>query len=54
MMNEFRCWSFAISNETGNSQFHSTVNCQCGIRAGRSFQVMIDALGIPSHFNQEP
>ena len=23
MMNEFRCWIFAISDETGNSQFHS-------------------------------
>ena len=23
MMNEFICWIFAISDETGNSQFHS-------------------------------
>ena len=24
MMNELRCWIFVISDETGNSQFHST------------------------------
>ena len=42
-MNEFRCWIFAISDETGNSQ--------CGFRAGRIFQVKIDALEISSHFN---
>ena len=54
MMNEFRCWIFAISDETGDSQFHSTGDSQCGFRAGRTFQVMIDALGIPSHLNQEP
>ena len=40
-MNEFRCWIFAISDETGNSQFHSTGNSQCGFRAGRIFQVKI-------------
>ena len=53
---------FAISDETGNSQFHlignsqfhSTGNSQCGFRAGRILQVKIDALGIPSHFSQEP
>ena len=43
MMNEFICWIFAISDETGNSQFHSTGNSQCEFQAGRSFQVMIDA-----------
>ena len=32
-MNEFRCWIFAISDETGNSQFHSTGNSQCGFQA---------------------
>ena len=52
MMNEFRCWIFAISDKTGNSQFHSTGNSQCGFRAGRIFQVKINALGIPSHFSQ--
>ena len=52
MMNEFRYWIFAIGDETGNSQFHSTGNSQCGFRAGRIFQVKINALGIPSHFSQ--
>ena len=47
MMNEFRCWIFAISDKTGNSQFHSTGNSQCGFRAGRIFQVKINALEFP-------
>ena len=53
-MNEFRCCIFVISDETGNSQFDSVGNSQCGFRSGRIFQVKIDALGIPSHFSQEP
>ena len=53
-MSEFRCCIVVISDETGNSQFHSVGNSQCGFRSGRIFQVKIDALGIPSHISQEP
>ena len=36
------------------SFINSTGNSQCGFRAGRIFQVKINALGIPSHFSQGP
>ena len=41
-----------LATKLGIPSFIRTGNSQCGFRAGRIFQVQINALEIPSHFSQ--